>query len=118
MQNFGGQIRCIMGDVKWRIAYLSLHTKLNTLENARRPKSLNKQLSKRSPRKLDARCPHLFCSCLNFWPLLARAGRVCYKTKKLPIALVGSAQNVSGNTWNHSYNNLTFVRVSEGNCFV
>ena len=79
-------------------------------------KSLNKQLSKRSPRKLDARCPHLFCSSLNFWPLLARAGRVCYKTKKLPIALVGSAQNVSGDPCNHSYNNLSFVWVSDVNC--
>ena len=88
----------------------------NTLENARRPKSLNKQLSKRSPHKLDARCPHLFCSCLNFWPLLARAGRVCYKTKKLPIALVVSAQNVSGDPCNHSYNNLSFVWVSDVNC--
>ena len=62
----------------------------NTLENARRPKSINKQLSKRcSPRKLDARCPQLFCSCLNFWPLLARAGTCLLQNKKNAICLSG-----------------------------
>ena len=78
---------------------------------------MNKQLSKRSPSKLGARCPHLFCSCLNVWRLLARAGTCLLQNKKLPIASVGSAQNVSGDRCNHSYNNLTFVWVSDVDCF-